>query len=77
MVDVLIFYSGSAKDLNTISDILEFFSKDIGMEINIGKSTLSTHLMSDEYLQVITGIFPFMLEGLDSGLKYLGFFCIT
>ena len=71
--DVLIFCSGSARDVNTISDILALFAKATGMEINAGKSSLSTHLLSAEELRIISGSFPYRLEDLDGGLKYLGF----
>ena len=43
--DVLIFYSGNVQDMNTLADILALFSTATGMEINVGKSTLSTHHM--------------------------------
>ena len=71
--DVLIFYLGSARDAATIGEILELFSKSTRMEINVGKSTLCTHMLSDVELLEISGFFPYKLEELDGGMKYLGF----
>ena len=72
--DVLILCLGSARDFNTNFDILGLFSKAIGMEINSGKSTLSTDMLSDDEIQVYYGIFPYMLGRLDGGVEYLGFY---
>ena len=71
--DVLIFCSGSTRDATTIAEILERFSKATRMEINVGKSMLTPHMLNDEEIQVFYGFFPYKLEGLDDGLKYLGF----
>ena len=71
--DVLIFCSGMVRDSNTIHDILELFSKSTVMEISSRKLTLTTHLLRVEEFQVIRWFFPFNMEGLDVGLKYLGF----
>jgi hypothetical protein len=43
------------------------------MLINNTKSTLSTHLMELEEVQFYKGIFPYLENPLDEGLKYLGF----
>ena len=43
------------------------------MEINIGKSSLTTHMLRPEEEEEITRYFPFNTAGLDEGLKYLGF----
>ena len=72
--DVLIFCSRSIRELNTLSDILKVFSKATGMEINFGKSTLTTHLLSVEERQEVLNFFPFNTGSLDGGLKYLGFY---
>ena len=74
MDEIFIFCSGSARELNTLSDILKLFSKATGMEINIGKSTLSTHLLSDEEMQEYSDFFPYRMGSLDGGMKYLGFY---
>ena len=44
------------------------------MEINFGKSTLTTHLLSEEEWQVVLKFFPFNTGSLEGGLKYLGFY---
>ena len=46
--DVLIFCSGTLQDVDTISEILALFATATGMEINAGKSTLSTHKLGVE-----------------------------
>jgi len=71
--DVLIFCSGSRGDTRVLKEILDLFSKATGMEINAGKSTLSTHLLRPEEVASLTNSFPFITTGLDAGLKYLGF----
>ena len=71
--DVLIFCSGSAHDVETISDILGLFSSATGMEINVGKSTLMIHGIDEEEIRHATTHFPYNRAMLDEGLKYLGF----
>ena len=75
--DVLIFYYGSVKDFNTLDDILKLFSKATGMNINFEKSTVTTHLLNEDEEQEIWTLFPFNIERLEEGLKYLGFFFKT
>ena len=48
MDDVLIFYTSMLRDINTLHDILDFFSKSTRMEINERKSTITTHMLSGE-----------------------------
>ena len=71
--DVLIFYKGSAMDAGIVGEILDLFSKATGIEINAVKSTLTSHLLSDEELLKISRFFPYRLAELDGGLKHLGF----
>ena len=73
MDDVLIFCSGNVHDVDTISDILGLFSSTTGMEINVGKSSLTTHGMDDVEVRHTTTHFPFNRATLDEGLKYMGF----
>ena len=73
MDDVLIFCTGMVRDINTLRDILELFSKSTRMEINERKSTLTSHLLLVEEIQELSRVFPFNLVGIDEGLKYLGF----
>ena len=44
-----------------------------GMEINAGKSSLTTHGMDVVEVRHATTLFPFIRANLDEGLKYLGF----
>ena len=71
--DVLIFCLGTKGDSRALQEILELFTKATGMEINSGKSSLTTHLLRPEEEAVITRFFPYNTSGLDEGLKYLGF----
>ena len=71
--DVLILCSGRVQYVNTISNILGLFSFATGMEINDGKSTLTTHCMDNEEVRHASVLFPFICASLDEGLKYLGF----
>ena len=71
--DVLIFCSGSVRDARTLREILDLFSKDTGMDFNVGKSNLTTHLLRVEERLELNRLFSFNPAGLDSGLKYLGF----
>ena len=72
MDDVLIFCSGNVHDVDTISNILGLFPSVTGMEINAGKSSLTTHGMDDVEVRHATTHFPFNRATLDEGLKYLG-----
>ena len=56
--DVLIFCSRNVQDMNTLADILALFSTATGMEINVGKSTLSTHRMDVDEVGRATHCFP-------------------
>ena len=73
MDDVIIFCLGSAHDVDTISEILGLFSTATGMEINVRKSTLTTHGIEDEEVRHAITYSPYNRATLDEGLKYLGF----
>ena len=72
--DILIFCSGSVRDFNTLDDILKIFSKSTGMNINFGKSSVTSFQLSREEEQALLALFPFNLARLEEGLHYLGFF---
>ena len=65
--DVLIFCSSSARDLNTLTKIVYLFSIATGMEINVGKSTLSTHLLNAVERQEYLNLFPLSVGILEGG----------
>jgi len=69
----MIFCSGSRKDTHTLREVLDIFSKAIGMEINSEKSTLTTHLLRHDEFEALNRTFPYNIASLDAGLKYLGF----
>ena len=71
--DVLIFCSRSVRDAITIGESLDLFSKATGMEVNAGKSSITTHFLRDEERHAFVRIFPYNSAGLDVGMNYLGF----
>ena len=71
--DIMIFCSGDRRDTRVLKEILDLFSKATGMEINVEKSTLTTHLLGPEEELELLETFPFNNSGLDVGIKYLGF----
>ena len=71
--DVLIFCSGSKGESKVLKEILDLFSKATGMEINAGKSSLTTHMLRPKEESELLRLFPFSSAGLEVGLKYLGF----
>ena len=51
--DVLIFCSGTIRDVDTISDLLALFTTANGMQMNARKSTLLTHKLGvDEFRHI-------------------------
>ena len=75
--DILIFCSGSVRDLRTLDDILKIVSKATGMDINVGKSTIIPFFLSREEELVLFDLFPFHIVALEEGLHYLGFYIKT
>ena len=71
--EVLIFCAGTRGESRVLQEILELFSRSIDMDINNGKSSLTTHMLRPKEEAEITRFFPFNTAGLDDGLKYLGF----
>ena len=72
--DILIFCSGSVRDLCALDDILKLFSKATGMDINVGKSTVIPYLLSIEEERVLSELFPFHTTAFEEGIHYLKFF---
>ena len=72
--DILVFCLGSVRDFNTLDDILNLFSKATGMNINFGKSSITSFRLSREEEQALLALFSFNLARLKEGLHYLGFF---
>ena len=71
--DVLIFCSGTRGESKVLLETLDLFSKATGMEINAGKSSLTTHMLRPEEEAEIMRFFPYTTASLEEGLKYLGF----
>lgn len=71
--DILIFLSGSVQDTTSMNEVLNIFSRAMGMEINRGKSTISFSECSQQQIQLSLQKFPFQVNELKDGLKFLGF----
>jgi hypothetical protein len=71
--DVLIFCSGRPRDAKTLAEILQLFRDATGMIINSQKSTLSLTRLDDSTTTLYKTLFPFPLQDLQQGIKYLGF----
>lgn len=71
--DVLIFLNGSIRDTTTLQYVFDIFEKATGMIINVHKSTLIAVGCSQLEVQFTLHVFPFTLQPLEDGLKYLGF----
>lgn len=70
---VLIFLSGSIGDLKDLYSIMLLFSSSTSMECNDWKSTITTSGCSPNKIQYSLHKFPFTIQSLDDGLKYLSF----
>lgn len=71
--DVLILLNGSIGDTSALQHVFELFQKETCMIINIHKSTLTAVGCSQLEVQYTLRHFPFALQPLEDGLKYLGF----
>jgi hypothetical protein len=71
--DVLIFCSGRVRDAEVLAEILSLFRSATGMQINIQKSTLSFSEMEREEVDTYQSLFPYTVQDISGGLKYLGF----
>jgi ribonuclease HI len=71
--DVLIFCNGRVGDAETLDDILSLFRLATWMIINDQKSTITTSEMDGEEMAVYQIFFPFTLQDISEGIKYLGF----
>ena len=72
--DILIFYNGSIKEAERLSELLILFGKATGMQINFQKSTITSTLnLEEEVLRTFLELFPFQHFSLDDVIKYLGF----
>jgi hypothetical protein len=72
--DVLIFGRGRLKDQEILKYILQVLCDASGMEISEHKFVLIQNNVDTTLIRQIVLLFPFHIESLDSGLKYLGFF---
>jgi hypothetical protein len=52
---------------------MDLFCSAIGMEINMGKSSIRSNALGVEAQDQLKNILPFALSDIDDGIKYLGF----
>eukprot|EP00253_Pinus_taeda_P030772 PITA_30772 len=71
--DILIFFNGSYNELKEFKSIFDLFLKATGMQINSGKSQVCVAGFDRRESTMMTNLFPFHLQPLDSPFKYLGF----
>ena len=72
--DILIFYDGSRRDIQKLSQGLKLFKRAFGMVINEDKSTINWENLEDPERYSLGDFFNFQCWSLDDGVKYLGFF---
>eukprot|EP00253_Pinus_taeda_P014295 PITA_14295 len=70
---VLIFLDGNIRDSYSFSNILSLFSSATGMLANHSKSTITFARTSIHEPHFAQQLFPYYINPLDRGLKYLGF----
>lgn len=64
--------------LASIKDVLTHFKNDIGMMVNMSKSTFTAVGLSQDEHSYAQSLFPFQLTSpIDVGLKYLGSYIKT
>lgn len=68
-----IFLDGGIHDIITFIGILRLFSSAIVMEINQVKSTISQSICTQQESNLTLLNFPFQIQNVKDGLKYLGF----
>jgi hypothetical protein len=57
-----------------LRDILDLFCLATRMEINMEKSSMQFHALSDESRAHLRSILPFQHNEIEEGIKYLGFY---
>jgi len=71
--DILIFCNGTRRDTYYLIEGIELFKRATGMIINEGKFVLVANMNQNDDFHYMVGFFPFQVETMDRGLKYLGF----
>eukprot|EP00253_Pinus_taeda_P004076 PITA_04076 len=71
--DILIFSNGSHIELKEYKSIFDLFLKATGMQINSGKSKLCVAGFNKRESTLLSSLFPFQIQALESPFKYLGF----
>jgi hypothetical protein len=71
--DILIFYAGTKREDVILIEGLTMFKRANGMRVNEHKSSILFSLVEVDVIQHFLDQLPFQLQGMDKGLKYLGF----
>ena len=74
MDDVLIFGIGSAKDWNTYNEFFKLLCTASRMEVSYQKSCFLQNDVKDDGLTEVLNLFPFKLEAIENGFKYVGYY---
>jgi hypothetical protein len=75
--DVFIMSKAIAQEWWEIDKLLKSFCSASSLMINISKSTVLQEGLSEEDPRPFKSLFPFNLEDLDTGFKYLGYYLKT
>lgn len=71
--DVLMFLNRGIVDFTTIQNTINLFKMATGMAINNSKSTITISECSPHEINFVLQRFPFTLNQIDGGLRYLGY----
>ena len=63
----------SEESISTLSEVLLYFCKAYGMQINVDKSSLLFTRLDDYELTSLMNVFSFPMVNFDNGMEYLGF----
>jgi hypothetical protein len=72
--DVILFGNGSISEWEVFKEVLELFCKATGMAFNPQKSVFLEAGWDVEGLTLLKALFPFEVNPIDEGFKYLGFY---
>jgi len=72
--NILIFCGGSRRNWENLSNILNLFSRSMGMLVNDQKSSFSHNNLEDHEMVMVEDTCHFQQKGSGDSLKYLGFY---
>jgi len=71
--DVIMFGAETCSKIKDLRNILDLFYRSTGMQVNIGNSLVLLNVLHEESANKLQGSLMFKKNGLDEGIKYLGF----